>query len=164
MAKLTEKEKFAFQTYLASYNMVVRSISRDLRSQSQMSIEHYDVLVTLEYAAGHRLRLSELAERVLLSRSGLTRLVDRLEEKGYVNREVCPNDRRGSFAVLTDEGIKARMECWEFLQEAIHKHFASKFASEKQLSEIVSACSVLAADHAFSKAAETAIAAANYRE
>lgn len=148
MENLTEKEKFAFQTYLASYNMVVRSISRDMRSQGQMSIEHYDVLVTLEYATGHRLRLSELAERVLLSRSGLTRLVDRLEERGFVNREVCPNDRRGSYAVLTAEGLKAREECWVMLESAIQKHFASKL-DESKLDDLMSACKVLSKGHAF---------------
>lgn len=163
MAKLTEKEKLAFQTYLASYNMVVRSISREMRAKGQMSIEHYDVLVTLEYASGHRLRLSELAERVLLSRSGLTRLVDRLVEKGYVKREVCASDKRGSFAVLTADGLKARQDCWVHLEEAMQKHFSSKLNST-QLGELLSACKVLAEGHAFDKPAVSVSATVSYRE
>ena len=70
-----------------------------------MPLGWYDVLLQLAEAPDHRLRMAELAERVLLSRSGLTRLVDRLAAEGLVTREPFPGDARGLYTVLTDAGL-----------------------------------------------------------
>src|SRR5919199_79742 len=67
-------------------------------------LSSYEVLITLGAAPEHRRRMSELADSVLLSRSGMTRLVDRLERDGLVARDLCADDARGSFAVLTPRG------------------------------------------------------------
>jgi DNA-binding MarR family transcriptional regulator len=69
-----------------------------------LSVQAYAVLLCLARSADRRLRMTELATRVALSPSGLTRAVDRLEEEGLVERERCPSDRRGAFTVLTDAG------------------------------------------------------------
>lgn len=73
-------------------------------AEQRLPLAMYDVLVQLAEAPGRRLRMTDLAEAVLLSRSGLTRLVDRMTRAGHVRREPSPNDARGVYAVLTDAG------------------------------------------------------------
>jgi DNA-binding MarR family transcriptional regulator len=93
-----------WRTFLRVHAEVTRRLEADLVAEHQLSLGSYDVLVQLVEAPGHRLRMTELAGAVLLSRSGLTRLVDRLERDGLVVREVCPSDARGLFAVMTEAG------------------------------------------------------------
>jgi DNA-binding MarR family transcriptional regulator len=85
--------------------MVLRRLESDLIQEHQLPLASYDVLVQLVEAQDRRLRMTELADAVLLSRSGLTRLVDRLEREGLVERQACVEDARGLFAVLTDAGM-----------------------------------------------------------
>lgn len=73
-------------------------------------MDWYDVLLTLKGAPDHCLRLSELAEKALLSRSNLTHLVGRLEKARLLYRERCPNDRRGTYAVLADAGLEMQQQ------------------------------------------------------
>ena len=95
------------------------------------SLEWYDVLYTLKEAPEQRLRLSELAEKVLLTRSNLTRLVDRLEKVGLLQRESCPSDRRGTFAVLTEAGLAMQQQIWPIYAEGIVEYFASHINDEE---------------------------------
>jgi DNA-binding MarR family transcriptional regulator len=88
-------------------------------------LELYEVLLLLEEAPDQRLRMCDLAERTLLSRSGMTRLVDRLERKGYIKRHASETDRRSLFAVITSEGLRAREAAWEVFRKAIDHEFAS---------------------------------------
>ncbi|GAA5077120.1 DNA-binding MarR family transcriptional regulator [Thermocatellispora tengchongensis] len=83
---------------------VTRVLETDLLVAHDLALASYDVLSRLAEAPGRRLRMNDLAERVLLSRSGLTRLIDRLQRDGLVAREACADDARGLFAVLTDAG------------------------------------------------------------
>ena len=94
-------------------------------------MEWYDVLLTLKEAPEYRLRLSELAEKVLLSRSNLTRLVDRLETAELLRRESCPSDRRGTFAVLTEAGLAMQQEMWVIYAEEIAELFGSHLDDEE---------------------------------
>lgn len=87
------------------------------------SMDWYDVLLTLKEAPEHRLRLSELAEKALLSRSNLTHLVDRLEKAGLLSRERCPSDRRGTYAVLTEAGLVMQQKMWAVYSEGIAEFF-----------------------------------------
>jgi MarR family 2-MHQ and catechol resistance regulon transcriptional repressor len=80
------------------------TLERQLATQCDLSVQWFDVLMRLVRTPGHRLRMSDLAAQTTLSASGLTRAVDRLESEGLVRREVCPSDRRGAFAVLTEAG------------------------------------------------------------
>jgi DNA-binding MarR family transcriptional regulator len=95
----------AWRTFLRAHASVTRRLEADLLEEHQLPLASYDVLVQLVEAPDRRLRMTELADRVLLSRSGLTRLVDRLEREGVVRREACETDARGLFAVLTDAGF-----------------------------------------------------------
>ncbi len=92
--------------FLRAHAQLVRRLEADLVAEEGMSLASYDVLVTLVDAPGRSLRMTELADRVLISRSGLTRLVDRLEREGLVRREPAPDDARGLLAVLTRGGYE----------------------------------------------------------
>ena len=94
----------AWSTFLRAHARVVRELERELQADQDLALTDYDVLVQLAAADERRLRMSELAERLLLSRSGVTRLVDRLVSDGLVERVVCESDRRGQWAALTDAG------------------------------------------------------------
>ena len=94
----------AWRLFLRSHALVLRRLESDLMQEHQLPLASYDVLVQLVESPEHRLRMTELADAVLLSRSGLTRLVDRLEGEGLVERQACVEDARGLFAVLTDGG------------------------------------------------------------
>ena len=85
---------------------VLRTVSRDLEAGQGISITFLDVLGRLNDEPGHKLRMQELQERLLFTYSGLTRLIDRIEQAGLVRRAPVPNDRRGVFVVLTDVGAE----------------------------------------------------------
>src|SRR3954470_793815 len=103
--RLGEREIAVWKRFLRLHVKTLRRLEADLMEAHALPLASYDVLVQLVEAPERRLRMSELAERVLLSRSGLTRLVDRLEREGLVRREACDSDARGLFTVLTDGGL-----------------------------------------------------------
>jgi DNA-binding MarR family transcriptional regulator len=107
----------AWESLLRAHATLVRDLDAELQATHDLSLGDYDVLVTLAAAPGDRLRMRELADRVILSRSGITRRVDRLERAGLVCREPAPDDGRSIEAVLTEVG-RAR------LREAAHTHLA----------------------------------------
>jgi len=104
--QLTADELAAWRGFLQTHARLVRELDDELRAEHGMPLTSYDVLVQLEAAPERAMRMSELADAVLLSRSGLTRLVDRLEREGLLERRECPDDARGSLAALTDAGAK----------------------------------------------------------
>lgn len=95
-----------------------------IEDAGEISLDAYDVLLALEESPERRLTMRELAVRAILSPSGVTRLVDRLVEKGWVRREVNERDRRSYFAVLTDNGLQMREKAWPAYCEAIQAEFA----------------------------------------
>ena len=103
-------------------------------------MDWYDILLALDKAPEQRLRMSELSAAVVLSRSGLTRFVDRLENAGLLRREAVPGDRRGSYAVLTEEGEAALRRSWPAYSQGITDYFARHLndAEAVQLTEILS--------------------------
>jgi DNA-binding MarR family transcriptional regulator len=114
----------AWRTFLTAHAVVVRVLERELLESQHLPLAEYDVMVQLNEAEGGRLRMAQLADMVLLSRSGLTRLVERLEGAGLVRREVCPSDARGAYAVLTGQGRKRLKEAGVRHRQSIQAHFA----------------------------------------
>lgn len=100
---LTEREQRAWRAYITGSRRLVEHLDLDLKAQG-LTHDDYGVLVALSEAEGGRLRMSELADLSVESRSRLSHHVGRLEARGLVARETCPEDRRGSFAVLTADG------------------------------------------------------------
>jgi len=104
--RLSAEDIGVWRSFLRVHAVVTRELEADLLAEHELPLSEYDVLVQLVEAPDRRLRMTELADAVLLSRSGLTRLVDRLERQGLVQREACLTDGRGLFAVLTEAGYE----------------------------------------------------------
>lgn len=122
----------AWRALLRAHAAAVAAIERDLAaSEPTLPLSWYDVLVALVGAPDRRLRLSALADEVLLSRSGLTRLVDRLERAGLLCREPDPTDRRGAYAVLTEDGFQAVRRTWPLYARGIQAHFGRHLTGDE---------------------------------
>ncbi|HVN51886.1 MAG TPA: MarR family transcriptional regulator [Acidimicrobiales bacterium] len=102
---LDADEQDAWRTLLRFSVLMLDRLDADLRAAHDIGLADYEILVQLADAPGRALRMSELANLALVSRSRLTHRVDRLVDAGLVTREPCPTDRRGMFAVLSDEGM-----------------------------------------------------------
>ena len=113
----------AWRAVITANALVLEKIERALAEAGLPPLGWYDVLVELAGAPGGRLRMHELARAVVLSRSGLTRLVDRLERAGLLRREPDPADRRGSYAAITDDGRSMLRRMWPVYAAGIAEHF-----------------------------------------
>jgi DNA-binding MarR family transcriptional regulator len=102
---LTDAEQAVWRDFLDVNRLLMERLNRQLVEDSGMSLAEYEVLVQLSEAPDRRLRMSELADLVVNSRSRLTHTVRRLEERGWVTREECEEDRRGILCALLDEGF-----------------------------------------------------------
>jgi DNA-binding MarR family transcriptional regulator len=100
-----ESELGAWRTFLQAHARLTHRLDEELRAAHGLSLAEYEALLHIAQAPGRRLRMSALADRVLLSRSGITRLVDRLVADGTAERSACPTDARGAEAALTAEGL-----------------------------------------------------------
>src|SRR5918996_77680 len=101
--KIGEEHLRTWRAFLNAHSTMLRRISRDLDEAGLPPLTWYDVLAALRDAPEARLRQVDLAERVLLSHSGLSRLIDRIESAGLVERVRCPGDRRALNLVLTED-------------------------------------------------------------
>jgi DNA-binding MarR family transcriptional regulator len=104
---LDDEEQKAWRAWLFSTMLLQDRLDRELTSETGISHAYYEILVALSEAPERMMRMSELADRCLSSRSRLSHAVSRLEERGWVRRQVCAEDGRGLLAVLTDEGFAA---------------------------------------------------------
>ena len=102
---LDETEQRAWRAYLESSKVLMDALDRELQQDAAMPHTYYEILVRLSEADGRALRMSELADVTLSSRSRLSHAVARLEERGWVARRDCSTDRRGQVALLTDAGF-----------------------------------------------------------
>jgi DNA-binding MarR family transcriptional regulator len=108
----------AWRSYLQSHASIVRMLDAELMAEHGMTARDYEVLLYLAQAEDRHLPMSALAERTMLTRSGITRLIDGLVAAGWIQRVACPNDARVSYAQLTDTG-------YEKLREAGCSHVTS---------------------------------------
>lgn len=129
--KLGQIQKEAWGTMLVAYARLTKALDAKFVAEGLPALEVYDVLLALEDAPDRRLTMSELAEAVVFSRSGLTRLVDRLQMQGYVHREMHPRDRRSTYAVLTTAGLELRERAWPRYSELIQEHFGQYVSDEE---------------------------------
>jgi DNA-binding MarR family transcriptional regulator len=103
-APLDELELRAWRGMLEVHAAVIHRLDAEMRAQHGLPLSSYEVLMLLADADGQRMRMADIAAGALVSRSGLTRLIDRLVDLGLVERSSCPEDGRGTFAQLTDTG------------------------------------------------------------
>jgi DNA-binding MarR family transcriptional regulator len=126
--ELTTEELGAWRGLLRVHSALVKALDAELLAEHDLPLTSYEVLINLQAAPERRRRMAELAEGVLLSRSGMTRLVDRLEREGLLERDACVDDGRGTFAVLTEKGeallSEARRTHLDGVRERFLRHFS----------------------------------------
>jgi len=132
-ADIDESRLEAWRAFLRAHTASIRAIEGSLAEAGAVSLVEYDVLLALYHAPERRLRLRDLNQRLVLTRSGVTRLIDRLETGGLVRRERCGPDRRAAFAVLTEQGIEAMRLAWPIYARGIEEHFARYLTDEEVL-------------------------------
>lgn len=120
----------AWRTFLLAHARVVRELEKELHAEEGMALSDYDVLVQLSMANDRRLRMSELADRLVVSRSGATRLVDRLCASGLVERVSCDSDRRGQWASLTEAGRDRLRQASPTHLRGVAQHFLDRLTAD----------------------------------
>jgi len=131
MAKDPDPKGHAWAVLLAAHATLVEKIEAALAQAKLPPLAWYDVLWELEKAEGGKLRMHELARRVVLSRSNLTRLADRLEDARLVAREDTPHDRRGYHCVITPAGLAMRKKMWPVYKAEIERLFSRHITLEE---------------------------------
>lgn len=121
----------AWIALLRTRQQLLDQIEADLKQAGLPPLSWYDVLLELKRAPDGKLRLNDIAIRMLLEKSNLTRLVDRLEKEQLLRREICDADRRGAFAVITPAGLALQQRMWPIYAAAIDRHFASKLDEQE---------------------------------
>jgi DNA-binding MarR family transcriptional regulator len=121
----------AWRGLLVAHSRLVPAVEADLRAAGQISLSWYDVLLELNAAPGRRLRMSELGQRAVLSRTRVSRVVDELAAAGLAERQPDQADGRSSFAALTPAGRNALRRAWPVYREAIRRHLGTRLTAEQ---------------------------------
>jgi DNA-binding MarR family transcriptional regulator len=128
---LNEEELAAWRGMLRAHAELTKELDAELAREHNLPLSSYEVLLYLADAPDGRMRMAELAESVLLSRSGLTRLVDRLEREGLLKRERCESDARGYFAEITPNGRRLFDRARRTHLEGVRARFLSRFSRDE---------------------------------
>ena len=126
----------AFVRLVRGHSAVTRAMNSQLVADHGLTINDYECLLNLARAEDRRMRRVDLAEQLILTASGVTRLLDGLEQAGYVDREACASDRRVTYAVLTEAGLEKLREASRTHVADIQTFFESRF-SRKELDQLV---------------------------
>jgi DNA-binding MarR family transcriptional regulator len=121
--------------FLRAHAAITRELSAQLQREHGLTLNDYEVLLHLSHADGGRMRRVDLAERVVLTASGITRLLEGLERSGFVCKETCPSDARVSYAKLTDEGAAKLRAAAETHLRGIDELFLARY-SEPELATL----------------------------
>ena len=128
---LDAEEQKAWRAWLFSQMLLQERLDRDLTRQTGISHAYYEILVALSESPGRMMRMSELADRCRSSRSRLSHAVARLEERGWIRRQVYENDGRGQLAVLTDDGFEALEAAAPVHVESVRVHLFDQLTPEQ---------------------------------
>jgi DNA-binding MarR family transcriptional regulator len=131
MARLEGLEMKAWRGFIGAQARVVPALDSELAREMGLNLSQYEVLLRLNDAPDHAIRMSDLAAQVVMSPSGITRAVDQLERRGYVERRVCSSDRRGFLASLTAEGKAQLRRASAVHVRGIRAHFTDKLTQEQ---------------------------------
>lgn len=130
---LTPHELSAWRGMLQVHARVTQQLDAQLRAEHGLSVSAYEVLMFLADAPGQRMRMSDIADRILLSRSGCTRLVDRLVGRGYVTRFAASDDGRGLLAELTADGLEKLQAARQTHHEGVRRFFLDYLTPTDQI-------------------------------
>ena len=125
---LTNQALGAWVRYLRGHASLTRELNAELVADHGLTINDYEVLLHLAQADGMRLKRVELAERVVLTASGITRLLDGLQSSGWVCKASCPSDARITYAVLTDAGLEKLREAGDAHTASVQRLFGDRFS------------------------------------
>ena len=125
---LDQEELGAWRGMLRAHAALTRELDAQLTREHDLPLSSYEVLLFLNDSDEGRMRMSDLADSVLLSRSGLTRLVDRLERQGLLKRERCDSDARGLFAEITPAGRRVFAAARQTHLDGVRRLFLSRFS------------------------------------
>src|SRR6266853_58896 len=131
MTKDADTKSLAWAVLLAAHATLIEKIEAALAEAKLPPLAWYDVLWELEKAEGGKLRMHELARRIVLSRSNVTRLADRLEDARLIEREDTPHDRRGYHCVITRAGLAMRKKMWPVYKAEIERLFSRHVTVEE---------------------------------
>ena len=131
MKQLPASELAAWRAFLQTHARVIRRLDGELQAERGLTLSGYEVLLRLRRAPDRRLRMSELAEEVLLSPSGATRAVDQLVKRGFVSRCKTEADGRSQLAMITDEGIRELEAAAPVHVRGIREHFTSRLTPQQ---------------------------------
>src|SRR4051794_40208911 len=130
VSELSEAELAVWRGFLRLHAALAKQLDAELEAAHGLPLSSYEVLINLQAAPDQRLRMADLADRSLLSRSGMTRLVDRLERQGLLVRDTCASDARGCFAVLTDAGDALLAKARPTHLDGVRRRFLSRLEAE----------------------------------
>ena len=128
---LSPAEIRAWKGLVKAHAALVKRLDQELEASHGLPLSHYEVLVSIDHSPSKKMRMCDLADSVHLSRSGLTRLVDRLEREGLLCRACCTADARGSYAVLTEEGARRLAEARPTHLANVRRDFVARFTPEE---------------------------------
>jgi DNA-binding MarR family transcriptional regulator len=128
---LSDEEQRAWRAFVAGSQLLMHQLGRELQYEHGLTHNDYEILVQLSESPDRRMRMTDLAERCLLSKSRLSHQITRMEEAGLVARATCPSDRRGAFAVLTDEGMRRLEKAAPSHVEGVRDHFIDRLTSDE---------------------------------
>jgi DNA-binding MarR family transcriptional regulator len=142
---LSEPEMQCWRALISVTTGVLGALDSELQAEHGLSLGEYEVLVHLSEEPEHSLRMTDLAGRLHLSPSGITRRIDGLERAGLVERRQCPSDRRGSNAVLTDEGLRRLAAAAPTHVRGVRAHFIDQL-SPAEIANLASALATIEVD------------------
>jgi DNA-binding MarR family transcriptional regulator len=140
---LSSEEQGVWRSFIEATQLLGDRLDQELQRDSGMPHAYYEVLVRLSEVPGRRLRMSALADRSMSSRSRLSHAVARLEEKGWVRREICATDRRGQLAVMTEEGFAALAAAAPGHVEGVRAHLLDLLTTQ-QVAQLGVICAAVA--------------------
>jgi DNA-binding MarR family transcriptional regulator len=135
MNKINKVDSWAL--FFKTFIRIHQKMEDAMKEADLPDLEIYDVLWTLEKEPGHKLRFNELGKKVFISRCNITRIAERLEDQGYIERTKCATDKRGVWASLTVSGLKLRKEMWQVYGQLIQELY-SKNLTQKEHQSVIS--------------------------
>lgn len=123
---LSKDQQVHWRAWITAANVLPELLSRELQESFGLTINDYEILVRLSEAPNRQIRMSELAQKTLLSRSRLSHQIDRLADRGYVTRQVCEDDRRGQFCALTTKGWETLVAAAPTHVSGVRRHFVDQ--------------------------------------
>lgn len=128
---ITKAHVEAWRSLRQAHAVATESVSREMEQAGQLPLDWYDVLLVMYESSGKKLKMTEVARVAHLTKSGATRLVDRMQRAGLVQRHDAARDKRSTFAALTEHGAARLKSAWTAYRDATWNHFGSRLSESE---------------------------------